>query len=92
LSAGTRIPADKHAISLEHSIGTEMDMSFDPETVSFLRSILSEVCASVALEASSTRTHVARRILEAAHCGTKCERELMAIGRAALLEAKTTGR
>jgi len=67
-------------------------MSFDPEAVSVLRSIHSEVCASVAQNAVSIRMHVAVRLLEAAHRGKKSERALKFIGLAALLEAKAIDR
>jgi hypothetical protein len=67
-------------------------MSLDPETVSVLRSIHSEVCESVATDAVTIRTHVASRLLEAAHCRKKLKRELKSIGQAALLEAKTIDR
>jgi hypothetical protein len=67
-------------------------MSLDPKTVSVLRSIHSEVCESVAAGAVTIRTHVASRLLEAAHGGKKLKRELKPIGQAALLEAKTTDR
>ena len=63
-------------------------MNLDPETVSILRSIHNEVCESVAADAGSVRTHIASRLLEAAHCGTRSERELKSVGMAALLEAK----
>jgi membrane protein involved in colicin uptake len=63
-------------------------MSLDPKTVSVLRSIHGEVCASVAAYAGSIRTHVASRLLEAAHCGKKSAQELKLIGLGALLEAK----
>jgi hypothetical protein len=67
-------------------------MSLDPKTVFVLRSIHSEVCESVAADAVTIRTHVASRLLEAAHGGKKLKRELKSIGRAALLEAKTIDR
>jgi hypothetical protein len=79
-------PADKHQPPLEHPIGT--GMSLDPETVSILRSIHSDVCESVAPDAGPVRTHIASRLLEAAHCGTTSPRELKSVGVAALLEAK----
>ena len=56
-----------------------------------LRSIHDEVCASVA-GAGSIRAHVASRLLEAARCGKKSERELKLIGLAAHLEAKAIDR
>jgi len=50
-------------------------MSLDPKTVFVLRSIHSGVCESVAADAVTIRTHVARRLLEAAHGGKKLKRE-----------------
>jgi hypothetical protein len=63
-------------------------MSLDSVMVSVLRLIHSEICKSISADAGSIRTHVASRLLEAAHRGKKSERELKLIGRAALLEVK----
>jgi predicted DNA-binding ArsR family transcriptional regulator len=67
-------------------------MSLDSIVVSVLRLIHSEICRSISADAGSIRTHVASRLLEAAHCGKKSERELRVIGHAALLEAKAIAR
>jgi hypothetical protein len=65
---------------------------FDPETAVLLRAVLDELCENVPQRETSTRTHVASKILEAATKGEWSIEDLKEAGREALHEAPTMWR
>ena len=56
----------------------------DAETAALLRAILDEVCASISLSDTSTRTNVASKLLETVKQGTPSVDDLRKVGRQVL--------
>jgi hypothetical protein len=64
----------------------------DRETAALLRTLLEELCASLAPSDVHTRTRVASRLLETVNQGEQSLDELRAAGRRALLKTPTMWR
>ena len=64
----------------------------DRETAALLRTLLEELCASLAPSDVHTRTKVASRLLETVKQGEASLEELRAAGRRALLQTPTMWR
>lgn len=58
----------------------------DAETTALLRAVLDEVCASISLSDTSTRTNVASKLLEAVKQGTPSADDLRRVGQQVLLQ------
>lgn len=58
----------------------------DAETAALLRAVLDEVCASISLSDTSTRTNVASKLLEAVKQGTPSADDLRIVGQQVLLQ------
>lgn len=58
----------------------------DAETTALLRAVLDEVCASISLSDTSTRTNVASKLLEAVKQGTPSADDLRIVGQQVLLQ------
>ena len=56
----------------------------DAETAALLRAVLDEVCASISLSDTSTRTNVASKLLETVKQGTSSVDDLRKVGRQVL--------
>lgn len=56
----------------------------DAETAALLRAVLDEVCASVSLQDTSTRTNVASKLLETVKQGTPSVEDLRRVGKRVL--------
>ncbi len=56
----------------------------DAETAALLRAVLDEVCASISLSDTSTRTNVASKLLETVKQGASSVDDLRKIGRQVL--------
>jgi hypothetical protein len=65
---------------------------FDPDTIGLLRAVLDELCENVPQFETSTRTHVASKILEAAMNGGRSIDDLKQAGREALKNVPTMWR
>ncbi|MCK1344476.1 MULTISPECIES: hypothetical protein [unclassified Bradyrhizobium] len=65
---------------------------FDPAMTAPLRAVLDEVCESVSRAGTSTRTHVASKILETVTGSDTSQGQLKQIGREALSDAPTMWR
>jgi hypothetical protein len=61
----------------------------DAETAALLRAVLDEVCASISLSDTSTRTNVASKLLEAVKQGTPSADDLRRVGQQVLLQPST---
>lgn len=57
---------------------------FDSQTTALLRAVLDDVCRTVSLYETGTRTHVASKILEAARQGEMAPESLRQVGRRTL--------
>jgi hypothetical protein len=65
---------------------------FDRPTTSLLRAVLDEVCSEVSRSETTTRTHVASKLLECAGRGERSIEDLRDAGRQALRAAPTNWR
>ncbi len=61
----------------------------DAETAALLRTVLDEVCASVSLWDTDTRTHVASKLLETVKQGTPSIEDLRKAGQQVLRRPRT---
>ncbi len=64
----------------------------DAETAALLRVVLDEVCASISLSDTSTRTNVASKLLETVKQGTPSIDDLRQDGRQVLHQPRTAWR
>ncbi len=64
----------------------------DAETAALLRVVLDEVCASISLSDTSTRTNVASKLLETVKQGTPSIDDLRQVGRQVLHQPRTAWR
>lgn len=64
----------------------------DAETVALLRAVLDEVCSSISLADTSTRTNVASKLLETVKHGTPSADDLRQVGSQILHQPTTAWR